>query len=258
MLNLNGGNYKPVPVIKLNMRLTDSIALVGSGDARLTDPSDCNIYAIKSQEGPILIDTGGGGDTDSILENTRRTFGDPTGALITHAHADHSQGGPQLQTQQISVLAPKPSIPLLTEGTETELGIAAAKRDGVYPDDYEYTHYTPDRTATPGSMIEIGGRRFEVIQIRGHASDHVAYLTEVDGLTACFVGDAVYPEGSISLLNTPGSSLAEYRADIANLVGRGIDALLTGHGLPRLRDGQDGIDQAAEALAGMYTPSSKT
>ncbi|RBI62388.1 hypothetical protein DMJ13_11000 [halophilic archaeon] len=240
------------------MRLTDSVALIGSGDARLTDPLDCNVYAIEAREGPILVDSGGGGDTESLLENARRTFGDPAGALITHAHADHSQGGPDLQDFGIPVVAPDSSVPLLTEGTETELGITAAKRDGVYPDDYEYTHYTPDRTATPESTIEVGGRRFEVVRIRGHASDHVAYLTDVDGSTACFIGDAVYPDGSISLLNTPGSSLADYRADIENLVGRGIDALFTGHGLPLLRDGQDSIDQAADALAGMYTPSSKT
>ncbi|WP_227380393.1 MBL fold metallo-hydrolase [Haladaptatus halobius] len=240
------------------MRLTDSIALVGSGDARLTDPYDCNIYAIKSQEGALLIDTGGGGDTELILENARHTFGDVVGALITHAHADHAQGGPELQDRDIPVVAPTPSVPLLTEGTETELGITAAKRDSVYPDDYEYSHYTPDQTATPGSILELGGRQFDIVQIRGHASDHVAYLTEVDGLTACFIGDAVYPDGSISLLNTPGSSLAAYRTDIENLVGRGIDALFTGHGLPRLRDGQDSIDQAADALAGMYTPPSRT
>lgn len=240
------------------MRLTDSIALVGSGDARLTDPYDCNSYAVRAPDGPVLIDTGGGGDTDALRQNAREAFGDVAGALVTHAHADHSQGGPELQKRGITVVTPDSSVSLLSEGTEEELGLAAAKRDGVYPDEYEFTHYTPDRTVAPGTTVRVGGRQFEVVQVRGHARDHVAYLTEVDGLTACFVGDAVYPDGSISLLNTSGSSLADYRADIENLEGRGIDALLTGHGLPRLRDGQEGIDQAAEALRGMYTPPSKT
>lgn len=240
------------------MRLTDSIALVGSGDARLTDPLDCNIYAITSQEGSILIDTGGGRNTGLILENAGHIFGDVAGALITHAHADHAQGGPNLQDRGIPIVAPTQSVPLLTEATERELGITAAKRDDVYPDDYQYRHYTPDRSVSPGSALELGGQEFDVVQIRGHASDHVAYLTEADGRTACFIGDAVYPDGSISLLNTPGSSLAAYRSDIENLVGRGIDMLLTGHGLPQLRDGQESIDQAADELAGMYTPPSKT
>lgn len=240
------------------MRLTDSVALVGSGDARLTDPYDCNVYALRTPEGPLLIDSGGGRDTGTILKNVRETFGDPIGAVLTHAHADHSQGGPALQDRGLAVVAPEPSGSLLIEGTETELGIAAAKRDGVYPKDYEFTHYDPDRTVEPGTATAVGGRKFEVVSIRGHARDHIAYLTEVDGLRACFVGDAVYPDGSISLLNTPGSSLADYRADIGNLQGRNVDALFTGHGLPRLRDGQKGIDEAAEALSGMYTPPSQT
>lgn len=240
------------------MRLTDGVALVGSGDARLTDPYDCNVYAIRTSEGPLLIDSGSGRDTGAILKNARETFGNPIGAVLTHAHADHSQGGPDLQDRGLAVVAPKPSVSLLTEGTEAELGIAAAKRDGVYPEGYEFTHYDPDRTVEPGTTAEVGGRAFEVVSIRGHACDHVAYLTEVDGLRACFIGDAVYPDGSVSLLNTPGSSLADYRADIDNLQGRDVDALFTGHGLPQLRDGQDGINGAAEALTGMYTPPSQT
>jgi glyoxylase-like metal-dependent hydrolase (beta-lactamase superfamily II) len=240
------------------VRLTDSIALVGSGDARLTDSYDCNVYAIRTPDGPVLIDTGGGRDTETLIENTRREFGGPIGALLTHAHADHSQGGPDLQDRGIEVIAPRPSEPLLTAGTEEELGIASAKRDDVYPEDYDYDHYDPDRLSAPGDIVDVGGREFEMIRIRGHAGDHVAYLTEVDGLTACFIGDAVYPDGSISLLNVPGSSLADYRTDIQNLQGRAIDALLTGHGLPQLRDGQQSIAEAAEALDGMYAPPSRT
>jgi glyoxylase-like metal-dependent hydrolase (beta-lactamase superfamily II) len=86
----------------------------------------------------------------------------------------------------------------------------------------------------------------------------VVYLVELDGETACFVGDAVYPDGSISLLNVPGSSLADYRADIDGLADRKVDALLPGHGLPLLADGQAAIDDAIEALSGMSTPVSRT
>jgi glyoxylase-like metal-dependent hydrolase (beta-lactamase superfamily II) len=240
------------------MRLSDSIALVGSGDARLSDPYDCNVYAIRTPDGPVLVDAGGGRDTETLIENVRREFGEPIGALLTHAHADHSQGGPDLQDRGIEVIAPEPSEQLLTDGTEEALGIAAAKADGVYPEDYSYVHYDPDRLLAPGDIIDVGGREFEVVRIRGHARDHVAYLTHVDGQTACFIGDAVYPDGSISLLNVPGSSLADYRTDIENLLGRDIDSLLTGHGLPKLRDGQQSIAEAATALDGMYTPSSRT
>ena len=240
------------------MRLTDTLVLVGSGEARLSNRHDCNVYAVDAPEGAVLVDTGGGIDTTTLVSHTRETVGEPSAALLTHAHADHSQGGPSLQERSIPVTAPEPSVPLLTGGTDRELGIDAAKRDGVYPPDYEFTHFDPDETVAPGTTVTVAGREFEAVRLRGHAADHVAYLTEADDATLCFVGDAVYPDGSISLLNTPGSSLADYREDIGNLADRNIDALLPGHGLPRLRDGQASVDEAADALSGMFTPPSKT
>ena len=240
------------------MRLTDTLALVGSGEARLSNRYDCNVYAIDAPEGTVLIDTGSGFDTATLLSHARETIGEPSTALLTHAHADHSQGSPSLQEHSIPVIAPEPSVPLLTRGTDRELGIDVAKRDGVYPSDYEFTHFDPDDTIDPGTTVTVAGREFESIRFRGHAADHVAYLTETDEATLCFVGDAVYPDGSISLLNTPGSSLADYREDIGNLADRNIDALLPGHGLPRLHDGQAAVDEAADALSGMFTPPSKT
>lgn len=240
------------------MQLADGIALVGSGGARLSDRYDCNVYLVTAPQGPVLIDTGAGRDTGRLLANAREALGTPVAALLTHAHADHSQGGPALQERDVPVAAPDPSVPLLTGGTERELGLDAAKRDDVYPPSYAFTHYEPDRTVEPGTTVAIAGRTFEAVQCRGHAADHVCYLTTIDGRRCCFVGDAVGPDGSISLLNVPGSSLADYRADIGNLAGRGIDALLPGHGLPRLADGQESVERAADALEGMFSPPSRT
>lgn len=240
------------------MWLTPSIALVGSGEARLSHALDCNVYLVDAPDGPVLVDTGSGEDTTRLLDNCREAVDAPVAALLTHAHADHSQGGPELQRRGIPVIASAASASLLRSASERDLGIDAAKRDDVYPPDYQFTHFEPDRTFTPATSIEAGGQPFEVIPLRGHAGDHVCYLTELDGRTACFVGDAVYPDGSISLLNVPGSSLADYRADIGNLAERDVDALLPGHGLPRLADAHEGIATAADALSGMFSPPSRT
>ena len=240
------------------MRLTDHLALVGCGDARYTDEYDCNVYAIAAPNGPILIDTESGRNTDRILENAKRDLGAPAAALLTHAHADHSQGVPDVQERTIPVYASEATGELLAEGTNEELGLDAAKRSGVYPPSYECAHARPDETIGIDSSVTIAGRSFEVVGFAGHAVDHVCYLTDLDGETACFVGDVVYPDGSISLLNVPGSSLTAYRRDISKLDGREIDLLLPGHGLPLLADGQNAIDTAAASLRGMYSPPSKT
>lgn len=240
------------------MLLTEHLALIGSGDARYTDEYDCNVYVVSAPDGPVLIDTGGGQETDQILVNAERDLGTPVAALLTHAHADHSQGVPDLQKRSIPTYASTATSELLANGSDEELGLDAAKRSDVYPPSYEFTHTRSAKTVEPDTTITIAGRPFEVIRVGGHAADHVCYLTELDGETACFVGDTVYPDGSISLLNVPNSSLAAYRRDIIRLQDRGIDLLLPGHGLPMLAEGQIAIDTAIESLRKMYLPPSKT
>lgn len=182
--------------------------------------------------------------------------------LLTHAHADHSQGGPACQNHDVEVIAGDATRELLESGTDRELGLEAARREGVYPSDYEFEHFSPNRTLAPSpeDRVAIAGRQFEVVRLRGHAADHVIYLTQGSDRDRrlCFVGDAVHPDGSISLLNVPGSSLSDYRTNIGNLTGRNVDALFPGHGLPLLEDGQEALETAADALAGMSTPSSRT
>jgi glyoxylase-like metal-dependent hydrolase (beta-lactamase superfamily II) len=241
------------------MRLSDSLALVGSGDARISHSIDCNVYAVDAPQGPVLIDTGCGLDTNRIIENTVTAFGDePADVLLTHCHSDHSQGGPDLQQRSVSVYAPDASLSFLEDGSREELGLDRAIRDGVYPEDYEFTHFSPDQTVTDGSSVSLAGQLFTAVRVRGHAVDHTCYLTDLDGKTVCFSGDAVFADGSLSLLNIPTSSLDHYRSDFDTLAGRNIGALLPGHDLPRLNDGQECIEQAIAALEGLAMPPSRT
>lgn len=240
------------------MELTESVALVGSGDARLTDKYDCNVYAIAAPDGCILVDTGAGEMVADIVDRAEEEVGPVTSVLLTHAHADHSQGGPACQERGIEVIAGTATAELLIDGTEHDLGVDVAREEGVYPADYTFTNYEPDRTFSAPTTLTVAGRTFEAVPLAGHAADHVVYLTDVGDRTYCFVGDAVAPDGQISLLNTPGSSLTDYRADIENVSGRDVDVLLPGHGMPLLEDGQTAIDAAAEALAGMSSPPSRT
>ena len=241
-----------------SMQLTNTVALVGSGEARLSSRYDCNVYAIDAPDGTVLIDTGAGESVPSLIEEVEKTFGGVSHALLTHAHADHSQGGPECMEADIEVIASEPTAQLLSNGSEYDLGIDAARDEGVYPTEYTFENYTVNQTFAPGETITVAGRRFKTIQLRGHAADHVAYLASETDQTNCFVGDAVYPDGRISLLNIPGSSLTHYRSDINSLTDQDIDALFPGHGLPMLADGQEAVEQAAEELLGMSVPPSRT
>lgn len=240
------------------MRLSDSVALVGSGDARLSNQYDCNVYAIDAPDGTVLVDTGAGLSPSQLLDRAESVFGPVTHALLTHAHADHSQGAPALQDRGVEVRACNATADLVSSATEAELGVDVARSEGIYPEGYSFENFHVDRSFAVDTELALAGLSVEPVLLRGHAPDHVVYIVELDSETTCFAGDAVYPDGSISLLNVPGSSLADYRADIEGLVGRGVDALLPGHGLPLMADGQAAVDDAAEALAGMSTPPSRT
>ncbi len=78
------------------MKLTESIALVGSSRFGLSNPFDCSIYAIDCGDGEVLIDAGVGLEPELIEANTRNDGFDPAlvkAVLITHTHADHAGGG---------------------------------------------------------------------------------------------------------------------------------------------------------------------
>jgi glyoxylase-like metal-dependent hydrolase (beta-lactamase superfamily II) len=68
------------------------------------------------------------------------------------------------------------------------------------------------------------------------------------------VGDALRADGSIILLNMPGSSLAGYREDLGRLGAHPIDRLLPGHGAPLFSAGADAVDRAIEKLRSVDVP----
>ena len=60
----------------------------------------------------------------------------------------------------------------------------------------------------------------------------------------------------VGLINYPGSELAPYRTYLPRLAGLGIDALLPGHLLFTLRNGQAHIDLALARMAKSFVPLS--
>ena len=79
------------------MRLTQRVSLVGSGEQSLatTDPTDSQVYLVRTATGAICVDAGSGGSVDAILKACREDGVDPSSIgwlFLTHAHADHAGG----------------------------------------------------------------------------------------------------------------------------------------------------------------------
>ena len=240
------------------MRLTESIALVGSSRFGLSNPFDCSIYAIDCGDGVVLIDAGAGLEPELIEANMRNDGFDPAlvkAVVITHTHADHVGGCRWWKDHTgCQIMVPEGERGIV-EGTEDASDVLeTAKRAGIYPPDYVFHKVKVDVGVRDGDSLPFGDCRLHAIEIAGHSPHHMCYLIQIDGCRALFSGDAVLYGGSLLLLNVAGCSLDDYRHDIPKLAGLEIDTLLPGHGVFVMRYGQEHLQRAIDAVKGLAVP----
>ncbi len=241
------------------MQLTPQIALIGSGAIGLSNPYDCHVYLIESDGELALVDAGVGLDTARLLDNLRADGYDPRAVrylLLTHSHADHGGGAAALrEATGCRIVGSEPELALLARGTDEQLGLIAAKKNGTYPADYVYPHCEGDVIVTTGDEFALGHCRIRAIVVSGHSIAMTCYLAVWPDYRALFAGDAVFPGGFISLINVPGSDLAAYRAALPNLARLDVDGLFPGHHLFVVAGGQRHIDLALDRMERSVIPN---
>jgi glyoxylase-like metal-dependent hydrolase (beta-lactamase superfamily II) len=227
------------------MRLTPRLYLVGSGEVGISDPGDCHVYLLDGGDEYALIDAGCGTERSvaSILANLEREGLDPMRlrkVILTHWHGDHASGASIFRERLgCRVVAPAGERAFLEEGRGT---VRASPVDHPVED---------------GEEIAVGTLRLTARCVPGHSEATTAYQVQTAEGRLLFCGDIVFANGIIGLINHPGSDLARYREHIGRLGGLGIDALLPGHLLFTLGDGQRHLDLAIRRLTtGGFVPYS--
>jgi glyoxylase-like metal-dependent hydrolase (beta-lactamase superfamily II) len=231
------------------MKICESLALVGSFQFGLAGPLDCSVYALHGPEGLVLIDSGAGTHSDALLANLHEDLGDAPlhSVILTHSHADHAAGAASLkQRTGCRVLAPAISAETIVTANEEANGLAAARIAGVYPADFRMRPCPVDHAFDDAECLAAGGITFRAIHVRGHSTDAFCLLTQMGGANWLFSGDVIFYGGILGVINSAGSDMAGYRADLGKLGGLEIDGLFPGHGLFTLRGGQAHIDCAIE------------
>ncbi|MCD6530172.1 MBL fold metallo-hydrolase [Candidatus Bathyarchaeota archaeon] len=240
------------------MKIIKDVYMVGSGQIRLSNPMDCHVYLVDYGEGLILIDAGVGLETEFIIQNIREEGYDEKNVqylLLTHCHADHAGGCKRLKAlTECKVVATEFEGNLLERGTDEELGLNIAKRTGIYPENYVFPHCKPDWTVRDGEEFELGRYHIKVIEVPGHSKGSACYLFSREDYRILFSSDVVFFDGTIGLGNWAGSSLEDYRKHIDKLSDLAVDALLPGHFLWTLKDGQKHLDKAIENLKLAWVP----
>lgn len=239
------------------MQIAETIYLVGSEQFGLSHMLDCNCYLVDYGQGTALVDTGLGLGVEDILENIWAEGFSPkslTHILITHTHLGHWGGAPRLRELTGAEIWVPAAGRYWMEHVDEDQTIGQNLKFGRWPKDLNPKPCAPDHVFGDGETISLGSGRIGTIVIQGHTKDSTCFLWEHDGYRALFTGDVVFYGGTIGLINAEGSSLDDYRRDMRKLEHLEIDALLPGHSVFVLRNGQKHVDRAIRKLSDFVLP----
>lgn len=238
--------------------LTRRIARVGGSD--LTHPLDCHVYLVDGGGELALVDAGGGGAPERILDRVRAEGHDPGAIrqiLLTHGHGDHAAGTARLAAllgDRVTVHASPPVARWLGEGDDAAVSIDAARAAGMYPPDFRLEPCEAAGTLRDGARQRVGEIALTVIDTPGHCRGHVALLLEADGRRDLLAGDAVFAGGRVALQPIHDCDLGELTATLRRLRPLALDGLFAGHGEPVLEGASAHLERANDALDRLLLP----
>ena len=165
---------------------------------------NCSILWNPERRTGVVIDPGG--DVATILARLIELDITVEAILLTHGHLDHAGGveelrealGPQPEGAPVPVIGPDRRDGFLLSG------IAAQAANYGIPG---MRDAKPDRLLEEGEVLELAGRRLEVLLVPGHTPGHVVFfdrpgrlLIAGDTLFAGSVGRTDFPYGDGPLL----------------------------------------------------------
>ena len=242
------------------MKIAEDVYMIGSGalGASWTHDRDCNVYAIRCGDEYLLIDAGVGRETERLAENlcadgisqekVRRL-------LLTHYHLDHAGGARWFRDHcAVEIGACTDTAAALETGDEEAISLAAAKRAGVYPDDFRLEPCKVDHVVRGGEILSTGDATIEVLRTPGHSRDMVSYLVRKPDRLLLFSGDTIFHGGKILLSDIYDCDVPAYCRSLRSLAAYEIDALFPGHMMWVVRDAHLHLKKAMEYLDRLLLP----
>jgi glyoxylase-like metal-dependent hydrolase (beta-lactamase superfamily II) len=179
-------------------------------------PIRTNCYVVQAElaaTDAVVVDPSGG--YDRIQDELARLGLACVGILVTHTHWDHILGVAEVAAKTgAPVWAPRAERDRLAEPESADHRLFVSAHD-------------PEHLVAGGDTISVAGIDFEVVDVPGHTSGHVAFYA--DG--ALFSGDVLFA-GGVGRTDLPGSSWDQLLDSIRTLVERfpSETVVYSGHG----------------------------
>jgi alkyl sulfatase BDS1-like metallo-beta-lactamase superfamily hydrolase len=204
-------------------------------------PSLANVTAFATEDGLVLVDTGGFMLASRVYDQLRSWSTLPLHtAIYTHGHVDHVFGMPLFEQEAAEADWPPPRV-VAHENVAARFDRYAATAgynsainarqfqlpELTFPTDFRY----PDETYRDGCALEIGEERFELRHAKGETDDHTWIWAPRRRILCC---------GDLFIWATPNAGNPqkvqrypqEWAAALREMAGLDADLMLPGHGLP--------------------------
>jgi alkyl sulfatase BDS1-like metallo-beta-lactamase superfamily hydrolase len=229
-------------------------ALIAVAERTAFLPSFANVTAFETDDGLVLVDTGGIVIAQSVHEQIRAWSDAPLHtAIYSHGHVDHVFGVPFFEAEgnaKPRVIAHE-NVPkrfdryVLTAGYNAVINQRQFQVEGLqWPTDYRY----PDETYSDTHTFDVGGERFELRHAKGETDDHT--WTWVPGRRILCCGD-------LFIWATPNAGNPQkvpryprdWAAALREMARLDAELMLPGHGLPVV--GAERVKAALEDTAAL-------
>lgn len=178
---------------------------------------NCYLLVDEASGAAVVVDPGDEGDRIVEMVEGRRVT--PSAVWLTHAHLDHIGA-------VSAVRRAWPGIPVALHPADQLIYSRGAQSAAKYGLPWEQPD-PPDHTLADGDVLSLGGHRFNVWHVPGHAPGHVVFVSP----GVVLGGDCIFA-GSVGRTDLPLCDPAAFARSLERLLTLPDDTVVhPGHGL---------------------------
>jgi glyoxylase-like metal-dependent hydrolase (beta-lactamase superfamily II) len=187
---------------------------------------ETHAYLLNGSDRSLLIDTGLG--IMNIYDEVIKLTNKHVAAVATHIHWDHIGGHkyfPDFYVHGEEVKWLKGGFPLTLKQIKEMVVERCDLPEGYDLNNYEFFQGKPAAILKDGDVIDIGGRRIQVIHTPGHSPGHMCFYEEERGYL--FTGDLVYLGTLFAYY--PSTDPESYLSSLEKIAALKVNKVFPGH-----------------------------